>query len=174
MKVKNFTLLAKLKEQLKEQLKKAKADKEKFENERKKQEYHLELESECLEMQVQLLQGRIDNLNVEGLEERVPKYFKIRPRHENVVMDICKTWCVDYDGSAIFLKVDKVVLYQNVDLGETEFTYSRGIKLFVACSINEALNVFNTNYIEITEDEYNKLKKQAIETITDNEINEKI
>lgn len=82
--------------------------------------------------------------------------------------------CTYTDGSAIFLKVDKVVLYQNVDLGETEFTYSRGIKLFVACNINDALNVFDTNYIEITEDEYNKLKKQAIETITDNETNEKI
>lgn len=59
METKNFTLLA----NLKEQLKKAKADKEKFENERKKQEYHLELESKCLEMEVQLLQGRINNLN---------------------------------------------------------------------------------------------------------------
>lgn len=170
MKVKNFALLAKLKEQLK----KAKADKMNFENEREEQEYHLKLESKRLEMEIQILQGRIANLNVEGLEERVPKYFKIKPRHENVVMDICKTLCVDSDGSAIFLKVDKVVLYQNVDLGETEFTYSRGIKLFVACNINDALNVFDTNYIEITEDEYNKLKKQAIETITDNETNEKI
>ena len=170
METKNFTLIA----QLKEQLKKAKADKEKFENERKKQEYHLELESKCLEMEIELLQGRIDNLNVEGLEKRVPKYFKIRPRNENMVMDICKTRCVGSDGSAIFLKVDEVALYQDVDLGETEFSYCCGRKLFVAYSINDALNVFGTNYIEITEDEYNKLKKQAIETITDNEINEKI
>ncbi len=170
MKVKNFALLAKFQEKLKSAIK----DKQDFEKKREEQEYELKLESDRLEMEIQILQGRIANLNVEGLEERVPKYFKIRPKHENVVMDIYKTWCVDSDGSAIFLKVDKVVLYQNVDLGETEFTYSRGIKLFVACSINDALNVFDTNYIEITEDEYNKLKKQAIETITDNEINEKI
>ena len=170
METKNFALIA----ELREQLKKAKADKEKFENEREKQEYNLKLESKRLEMEIQILRHRIDNLNVEGLEKRVPKYFKIRPRNEYRVMDICKTRCVVSDDSAIFLKVDRVILYRDIDLGETEFSYCCGTKLFVAYNINDALNVFDTNYTEITEDEYNELKKQAMETLTGNETNKKI
>lgn len=161
----NFALIAKLREQLK----KAKADKEKFENERENQEYHLELKSKQMEMEIQILQKQIDALNIEGLEKRAPKYFKLRPRNENMVMDIYKTRGVGSDGSSIFLRVDKVALYRDVDLGETKFSYCCGTKLFVAFNINDALNVFDTNCIEITEEEYNELKKQAMESLADNE-----
>lgn len=158
--------------ELKEQLKKAKADKEKFENEREEQEYQLELQSKHLEMEFQLLRQRINNLNVECLEKHVPKYFRIKAKNEYTILNAFKTREVVSDGQAISVKVDNIALYQDKILDESRFICGYGTKLVLAYSLDDALNELDTNYTEITEDEYNKLKALSIEVLVNGQIAE--
>lgn len=168
MENKNLALMA----ELKKQLKKAKADKNKFDNERKRQEYQLELESDRLRMETQILQQRIDNLKAECLKKHVPKYFYIKAKNEYQIVNVFKTRKVVSDSEAISIIVDNITLYQDDDLHESRFACGCGTKLFLAYSIDNALDILDTDYIEITEDVYNKLKTLSIEVIVNGQIAE--
>ena len=168
MENKNLALMA----ELKEQLKKAKADKEKFDNERKRQEYKLELESERLKMETEILLKRIDNLNVEWIEKYVPKYFRVKRKNKGVIVTAFKTREIVSDSQAISVKVDNIALYQDDDMHESHFFCGYGEKLFLAYSISDALNMLDVDYTEITEDEYNKLKALSIEALVNGQIAE--
>lgn len=167
MENKNLALMA----ELKEQLKKARADEEKFDNERKRQEYKLELESERLKMETEILLKRIDNLNVECIEKYVPKYFRVKRENKGVFVTAFKTREIVSDSQAISVKVDNIALYQDDDMHESHF-FGYGEKLFLAYSISDALNRLDVDYTEITEDEYNKLKALSIEALVNGQIAE--
>lgn len=168
METKNFTLLAKLKEQLK----KAKADENNFEKDREEQEYQLKLKSAHLKLETEILQKRIDNLNIECLEKHIPKYFRVKTKNEGSIVNAFKTRKIISDGQAISVKVDNVALFQNDYMHESYFTCGYGENLFLAYNINDALNMLNADYTEITEDEYNKLKALSIEALVNGQIAE--
>lgn len=166
MKNKDLALMA----ELKEQLKKAKADKNKFDNERKRQEYQLELESRRLRMETEILQQRIDNIKVERLKKKVPKYFCAKAKNEYQIVNAFKTREIVSDSEAISIIVDNIALYQDEDLHESRFACGYGTKLFLAYSIDGAVDTLDTDYIEITEDGYNKLKALSIEALVNGQI----
>lgn len=158
--------------ELKEQLKKAKANKEKFENERKRQEYQFDLKSDQLELEIQILQKRIDSLNVERLEKHIPKYFRVKAKNGDMILNAFKTREVVSDSYAISIKVDNIALYYDEDLHESRFICNYGTKQFLAYSIDDALNNLDVDYTEITEDEYNKLKALLTEALVNGQIAE--
>lgn len=168
MENKNLALMA----ELKEQLKKARAAEDKFERARQEQEYQLRLKSAHLKMETEIVLKQIDNLNVECIEKYVPKYFRVKTKNKGVIVTAFKTREIVSDSQAISVKVDNIALYQDDDMHESHFSCGYGEKLFLAYSIDDALNMLDADYTEITEDEYNKLKALSIEALVNGQIAE--
>ena len=155
-------------EQLKkfeEELKKTQEEINNIRNERMQQNKLYDRELNIKEKNLKDIQSVIDLVNIGTLENALPKYFKIKGRNSNIIAEVYKTREIIPEKERFTLLTDGIFCTHDdiSDVSHIQFTTNNAIVL--GYSLEEALNHISSYYEEITEEEYNDVKKIACEAI---------
>lgn len=153
-------------EQLKEfkaELKKTQEEIINIRNERDGQNERYNRELDIREMKLKEIQATIDFFDRSTLENAIPKYFKIKGTATSV--EVYKTRQIIPERGSFKLLADRVFYYDDTISNQSTVMFSTKRELILGCSLEAALNHISSYYEEITEEEYNVLKKIACEAI---------
>lgn len=152
-------------EEFAEELKKRQEEINKIRNERDRQNELYDRELGIREMKLKEAQSALDFFNCGTLENAMPKYFKMKERNRNAIAEAYKTRkIIPKDGSFKLLANGIFCAHDDIsDDSRVQFTTKAVVVL--GYNLEDALNHISSHYEEITEEEYNDLKKIACEAI---------
>lgn len=154
-------------EQMKEfeaELKKTQEEINKIRNERDGQNELYNRELGIREMKLKEIQSAIDFFDRDILEDAMPKYFKIKGSAPSVV-EVYKTRELIPERGSFKLLADGVYCYNDTLTNQLKVMFNTNREMVLGYSLEGALNHISSHYEEITEEEYNDLKKIACEAI---------
>lgn len=111
------------------------------------------------------IQSVIDLVNAGTLESAQPKYFKVKVKNRNVTAEVYKTREIIPEREMFTLVVDGIFCTREDASDESFVQFMTNHGIILGSSLEDALNHISSHYEEITEEEYNDIKKMACEAI---------
>lgn len=150
---------------LKNALRKAESEKEKINAERDEKNKQFREEYDAKEYEIADIQKKIKELEAKALKDAIPKYLKSINKGKDINIKAYKVIELNVDSDGFALKVDEIFNMTNSISHEDRTVYRKNIKFFLGSTIEEAYKMLSSDYVEITEDEYNECRKKVAEAI---------
>ena len=109
------------------------------------------------------IQSAIDIINIETLENAIPKYFKAKGTVDSV--EVFRTNKMFPDCGTFKLLANALFYYRNTKTNQSDAIFRANKVIILGSSLNEAVNHISSYYEEITEEEYNEVGKMVREFI---------
>lgn len=109
------------------------------------------------------IQSEIDIINIETLENAIPKYFKAKGTVDSV--EVFRTNKMFPDRGTFKILANALFYYRNTKTNQSDAIFRANKEIILGYNLDEALNHISSHYEEITEEEYNEAKKMACEAI---------
>lgn len=149
--------------ELEEELKKTQEEIDNINHEEENQDklYNLEYNSKVKKLEDIL--SAIDIINIETLENAIPKYFKAKGTVDSV--EVFRTNKMFPDRGTFKLLANALFYYRNTKTNQSDAIFRANKVIILGSSLNEAVNHISSYYEEITEEEYNEVGKMVREFI---------
>jgi len=149
--------------ELEEELKKTQEEIDNINHEEETQDklYNLEYNSKVKKLKD--IQSVIDIINIETLENAIPKYFKAKGTLDSV--EVFRTNKMFPDRGTFKLLANALFYYRNTKTNQSDAIFRANKVIILGSNLNEAVNHISSYYEEITEEEYNEVGKMVREFI---------
>lgn len=111
------------------------------------------------------IQSVIDIVNVGALKSAMPKYFKMKGKNRNVIAEVYKTREIFSERERFSLSVDGIFCTHDDISDDSRVQFTTKVEVVLGYSLEDALNHISSHYEEITEEDYNDVKKMACEAV---------
>lgn len=144
---------------------KAENEKEKIDAEWNEKNRQFNEKYDAKEDEITDIQKKIKELEAKALKDALPKYLKSINKGKDINIKAYKVIELNVDSDGFALKVDEIFNMTNSISHEDRTVYRKNIKFFLGSTIEEAYKMLSSDYVEITEDEYNECRKKVAEAI---------
>lgn len=149
--------------ELEEELKKVQEEIDNINHEKETQDklYNLEYNSKVKKLKD--IRSVIDIINIETLENAIPKYFKAKGTVDSV--EVFRTNKMFSERGTFKLLANVLFYYRSTKTNQSDAIFRANKEIILGYSLDEALSHISTYYEEITEEEYNEVGKMVREFI---------
>lgn len=109
------------------------------------------------------IQSEIDIINIETLENAIPKYFKAKGTVDSV--EVFRTNKMFPDRGTFKILANALFYYRNTKTNQSDAIFRANKEIILGYNLDEALNHISSYYEEIAEEEYNEVRKIVSEVI---------
>lgn len=109
------------------------------------------------------IQSEIDIINIETLENAIPKYFKAKGTVDSV--EVFRTNKMFPDRGTFKILANALFYYRNTKTNQSDAIFRANKEIILGYNLDEALNHISSYYEEISEEEYNEVRKIVSEVI---------